>query len=108
MVLQHGQRDCEGNEGVLLIGNPNSPQKIAMKNIVRVDTGVEGMLPGIQNMGIQSGAVNPLAQMQARGMNPLAMQQPQLQAQDDDGNANPSLNPLMNPGAQQQPQLLSG
>lgn len=44
----------EGNEGILLVGNPNAPQKIAMRNIVRVDTGVEGIVPGIQNMGVNS------------------------------------------------------
>jgi hypothetical protein len=68
----------EGNEGVLLVGNPNAPQKISMKNVVRVDTGVEGMLPGIQNMGIQMGAQSaqnpaPAAapQLLSGGKNPL-------------------------------------
>jgi flagellar basal-body rod modification protein FlgD len=41
----------DGPEGVLLVGNPNSPQKITMRNIIRIDTSGEGpAIPGARTM----------------------------------------------------------
>lgn len=42
----------EGNEGVLLVGDINNPQKVTMKNVVRVDSnaGEAPMIPGAQSL----------------------------------------------------------
>jgi flagellar basal-body rod modification protein FlgD len=43
----------DGPEGVLLVGNPNSPQKITMRNVIRIDSagGPEvGAIPGARSM----------------------------------------------------------
>jgi flagellar basal-body rod modification protein FlgD len=43
----------DGPEGVLLVGNPNSPQKVTMRNVIRIDSagGAEtGAIPGARSM----------------------------------------------------------
>lgn len=58
----------EGNEGVLLVGDPRNPQKVTMQNVVRVDTGgEESLVPGAQSLraaiaqdaAARGGAVEP-------------------------------------------------
>jgi flagellar basal-body rod modification protein FlgD len=38
----------EGAEAVLLIGDPNRPEKVTMRNVIRIDSGTEGTIPGAQ------------------------------------------------------------
>lgn len=40
----------EGNEGVLLVGDINHPQKVTMKNVIRIDSGPEAAIPGAQSL----------------------------------------------------------
>jgi len=47
----------EGQEGVLLVGDINQPQKITMRNVVRVDSnGDAGQIPGAQSLRASLGA----------------------------------------------------
>lgn len=58
----------EGAEGVLLVGNPNSPQKITMRNVIRIDSagseapaipGARSMASALQGQGVSTDAVAP-------------------------------------------------
>ncbi len=49
----------EGNEGVLLVGDVNHPQKVTMKNVIRVDTGGDAPIPGAQSLKASLGQVTP-------------------------------------------------
>lgn len=59
----------EGPEGVLLVGNPNAPQKITMRNVIRIDTaggeapaaipGARSMASALQAQGIGSDGAKP-------------------------------------------------
>jgi flagellar basal-body rod modification protein FlgD len=58
----------DGPEGVLLVGNPNSPSKITMRNVIRIDSagseapaipGARSMAAAMQGQGITSDAVKP-------------------------------------------------
>lgn len=43
----------DGPEGMLLVGNPNSPQKITMRNVIRIDSvgpSDSGVIPGARSM----------------------------------------------------------
>jgi flagellar basal-body rod modification protein FlgD len=55
----------DGPEGVLLVGNPNSPQKITMRNVIRIDSagseapaipGARSMASALQAQGVAPGA----------------------------------------------------
>ncbi len=59
----------DGPEGLLLVGNPNSPSKITMRNVIRIDSaggaeapaipGARSMASAMQGQGITSDAVKP-------------------------------------------------
>ena len=48
----------EGNEGVLLVGDINRPQKVTMKNVIRVDSNGDGAIPGAQSLKASLGQVS--------------------------------------------------
>jgi flagellar basal-body rod modification protein FlgD len=57
----------DGPEGVLLVGNANSPQKVTMRNVIRIDTAGEGQaaaIPGARSMAsvLQSQGIAQAAQ----------------------------------------------
>jgi flagellar hook assembly protein FlgD len=62
----------EGNEGVLLVGDVNRPQKVTMKNVIRVDSGSEAVIPGVQSLKASLGqAPSPEVAAQSEVASPL-------------------------------------
>ena len=49
----------EGAEPVFLVGNPNSPEKVTFKNIIRIDSGPQE-IPGARSLAAVAAAQNPL------------------------------------------------
>jgi len=77
----------DGPEGVLLIGNPNSPQKITMRNVIRIDSagpeapsaipGARSMASALQGQGVTTDAVNGAEGISAAGAKPAEGAAPQ-------------------------------
>ncbi len=61
----------DGPEGVLLVGNPNSPQKITMRNVIRIDSAGNGDAPAIP------GARSMASALQAQGARPEGANAPE-------------------------------
>jgi flagellar basal-body rod modification protein FlgD len=62
----------EGQEGVLLVGNPNAPQKIAMRNVIRIDSSAENSPAQAVNQPVIPGARSMSSALQSQGVGAIA------------------------------------